>query len=887
MTNSWSVAPGTLAVPSPTHPFMETNNLTRGLAYNPVSGNVLVVSRFGSNAVHVLNGATGAKTGNLPYNTGVIAGGTFPVNLVGVADDGVIYVCNLTTDSTNVTPSVGPFRLYRWANESTQPELAFSGDPTFGNTLGTNPRRVGDSMAVRGSGTGTQVLLGTYNQFVYVLTTTDGTNFTSRKIATDITASDSRWGVAWGAGNTFWVKQSSGNLKKLNLDLVNNTATVVGNYPLAVSGGPLGIDLARNLLAIVDTAGHKLRLYDISDPLDPLLQDTIKNFPGTNANANFTGAVGIRDGKLFALESNNGILGAALTEVYVTPTITSAPGNVSIWDGASSFTFSVVAAGTRPYQYQWLFNGSAIPAATNRTYTLTNITSAQIGGYTIVVSNTAGSSSATAQMNILPSSASSKVQNIWNVAPDTRPYLTSGYKEYGVAINPATTNVLVLTRLNPTNMLAVLDGFTGAEKHYIDLSGLPLNGGTPMNKMDIADDGAIYIANFTSTPATVPFTILGIGSDVPNTTDKWMAYAGNPGPGLAAADNVWGRTLAVRGGALETEILVGSASSTGKAVAIFKPDPTYAFTPTIITIPDAPAGFCRLGIAWGPGANTFWAKSVGSLTLVEFDLSTGTGFVRKSYPITGLRSVPDSVTGISYDPANKLFAGLRNGLAIRPVSVPVFDMADVETGPVELDLELFTTQNADIEFQGQTDFANGYLVALGVNNGVKMFQINNSAANAPYILTHPLAGTNSAGGSTTLSAVADSNSALTYQWYFNGAPIQNATDASLTLSNLQLTNAGSYFVRVSTANGGTRDSAVAIITVISDLKILNVTAANGQITIEWQAQSGTVYQVQSVNSLTDTWQDLGSPVTATGSTASYVDTLPNGAGQRFYRIVVR
>jgi hypothetical protein len=321
LSNLWSVAAG-----SPTHPFLQDDDRTRGLAYNPVTGHVLVVSRTSSNAVYVLDGATGAILGTLPYDTNVISGGTFHVNLVGVTDDGVIYVGNLTTDAIG---TAGPYKLYRWANETAAPQLVYSGDPSFSDATANN-RRFGDSMSVRGTGTGTQILLGTLGPNAALLTTADGTNFTATKITTDAASGDLRWGLAWGAGNTFWVKQASGNLKQLTLNLPGNTASVTLSIS-GIVGGPLGVDVTRNLLAIVEagtttTTGHKLRLYDISNPSAPIQVDTTRSFPASNANGNATGAVSIRNGKLFALETNNGILAYNLAAVYLPPVITTPPG---------------------------------------------------------------------------------------------------------------------------------------------------------------------------------------------------------------------------------------------------------------------------------------------------------------------------------------------------------------------------------------------------------------------------------------------------------------------------------------------------------------------------------------------------------------------------------
>jgi hypothetical protein len=186
LSNLWSAAAGTES-----YPFLKNDHSSRGLAYNPVTDHILVPSRTGTPAIHILDSTTGAVLGTLPYDAGIITGGNFAVNMIGITDDGVIYVGNLTTDTTGAN---GPFRLYRWADESAQPELVYSGDPSNGETE-ADARRFGDSLALRGTGTGTQILLGTFLPNAAVLTTTDGTNFTATSIQTDMAAQDGRWGL--------------------------------------------------------------------------------------------------------------------------------------------------------------------------------------------------------------------------------------------------------------------------------------------------------------------------------------------------------------------------------------------------------------------------------------------------------------------------------------------------------------------------------------------------------------------------------------------------------------------------------------------------------------------------------------------------------------------
>jgi len=83
----------------------------------------------------------------------------------------------------------------------------------------------------------------------------------------------------------------------------------------------------------------------------------------------------------------------ALT-VIPPPAILSSPASVTASPGGNA-GFNVVSTGdprAGTIGYQWFFNGSSVPAATNSTLLLTNLTSAQAGMYSVVVSNLAGNS---------------------------------------------------------------------------------------------------------------------------------------------------------------------------------------------------------------------------------------------------------------------------------------------------------------------------------------------------------------------------------------------------------------------------------------------------------------------------------------------------------------
>ena len=74
------------------------------------------------------------------------------------------------------------------------------------------------------------------------------------------------------------------------------------------------------------------------------------------------------------------------------PSITTPPADQVAECHAGRITaFTVSASGTPPLSYQWRLAGTALPAATNSTLSLTNVSNAQAGGYTVVVTNSFGS----------------------------------------------------------------------------------------------------------------------------------------------------------------------------------------------------------------------------------------------------------------------------------------------------------------------------------------------------------------------------------------------------------------------------------------------------------------------------------------------------------------
>jgi hypothetical protein len=87
-----------------------------------------------------------------------------------------------------------------------------------------------------------------------------------------------------------------------------------------------------------------------------------------------------------------------------------------------------------------------------------------------------------------------------------------------------------------------------------------------------------------------------------------------------------------------------------------------------------------------------------------------------------------------------------------------------------------------------------------------------SVAIAPTINSQPASASVNVGGNASFSVSATGTPAPTYQWRKDGADLTGQTNATLSLSNVQSTNAGNYTVVVSNA-GGIVTSATASLTV--------------------------------------------------------------------------
>ena len=144
----------------------------------------------------------------------------------------------------------------------------------------------------------------------------------------------------------------------------------------------------------------------------------------------------------------------------------------------------------------------------------------------------------------------------------------------------------------------------------------------------------------------------------------------------------------------------------------------------------------------------------------------------------------------------------------------------------------------------------------------------------------------------TLSSIATGSKPFTYQWQVNGANNAGATNATLTLGDLQGTNAGVYSVIISNGAGSVTSVAAQVQVLALPQFTSSVNLGNNQgFQLKFTGPAGYNYSIwTSTNAaaadIKGTWKKLYSGGTFSGETDSYTD--PNGGDNtaQFYIISV-
>jgi uncharacterized repeat protein (TIGR03803 family) len=213
---------------------------------------------------------------------------------------------------------------------------------------------------------------------------------------------------------------------------------------------------------------------------------TVSNVTGSDAGSYsvvLSNAAGV-------LTSSN----ALLTVVQSEPIIVQQPTNQSALPGATA-SFSVTAVGNTPYNYKWIFNGATLAnnstysGASSQTLTVSNVSAAVAGTYTVVVGNFLGTTTSTgAVLSVIPISVPGLDISVLysfdgvNIGGDPYSPLVQANDGnlYGTALEGGDDSIGTIFRVTTKGVPLNLLSFSGA------------NGEFPYAGLALGKDGSLY-----------------------------------------------------------------------------------------------------------------------------------------------------------------------------------------------------------------------------------------------------------------------------------------------------------------------------------------------------------------------------------------------------------
>lgn len=695
--------------------------------------------------------------------------------------------------------------------------------------------------------------------------------------------------------------------------------------PLLISAQPQGLTAAGG-----DTVSFSVTAA--GQALNYQWQFNGTNLPGqTPATLTLTNLQLNQAGNYSVVVSNGyGLLTSTPAALVVVPFfITAQPPSQTVYSG-TNVVFSGAAQGQGPFAWQWLFNGTNLPGATDSSLTLSNAQTSQSGTYTLQISNAFGT--------LLTSNAQLVVQ----ASP---PLLLSQAASRSVFLNASVTLSVSATGSLPLSYQWLFNG--------ADIPGAT-NPSLVISNMQAANAG-VYDALITNPVGSTNTTNIVLSlvqvycwgnntygqTNVPAALDSVTAVAAGGFHNLALrADGTviaWGAGTNVtvspnlgqsRVPAGATNIMAIAAGgyhslalqTNGTIVAWGDNSYHQTNVPAWLTnaVAVAAGSFHSLAlradgtvVAWGRNTENEtnvppWLSNVVSVTTGGFHnlalRSNGTvvawgnnSFLQTNIP-AGLSNVIAVAGGQGFSLALKgdgsvVFWGEADSRPPLNASnvVAIAAGGPVNPGPYFLGQGLALRKDGSLVAWGYNNNGQG-AVPAGLNDviGIGAGGNHNVALlgdGRPWIVRQPANQTVYSASTVTFSVTAVSQLPPTYQWQFNGANIDGATNAALVLTNVPLSGQGLYHVLVSNALGSVASIDAALVVLRSIPQFAPLTLPNGSgatLTVTNLSGHGPVI----IYSSTDLrgWQPLLTNPPVLGA-FQFLDRGATNFPARFYRAV--
>jgi hypothetical protein len=423
----------------------------------------------------------------------------------------------------------------------------------------------------------------------------------------------------------------------------------------------------------------------------------------------------------------------------VAPTITYQPRSQSIEPGAW-VAFEVGAAGESPLSYQWRKNGTNIPLA-NSAYFSFHATSSDAGTYSVVVTNAHGSvTSADATLTVRAATAPTITTHPVSQA------VSSSSSSLSLSVSATGTSPLTYQwRKDAVNI-------AGATSYYLHRS----------VDANAAGRYSVVVTNSagSATSLDAVVTIVDVATGPVFTTQP------------AAASAYAGASVTLTGAATGRGTIAYQWRKNGTAIS--------GATGASLTLSNLTAGDGAVYTLVASDADGSTSSQSATLTVLPSVAPSITTHPQSAYVLTGA-NVTFSATATG-TPAPSL-QWYRNSQALGGATSATLTLNNVQAGDAGAYALVATNAAGSATSQAAT------------------LTLLSQPAAAPSITSEPSNVTAAIGGTATFSVTATGSPTPSYQWRKNGANIGGATGSSLTLTNIQEADAGSYSVIATNAFG--------------------------------------------------------------------------------------
>ncbi len=507
------------------------------------------------------------------------------------------------------------------------------------------------------------------------------------------------------------------------------------------------------------------------------------NISGATGSSHAIASAQLSDaGNYSVLVSNSaGSVASAQASLTVTasgnpPAITQQPNGQMVNQG-TEVTFTVVATGTGPLSYQWRFYGGNISGATASSHTISSAQPGDAGTYSVVVTNNWGSETSSGAVLIV----------------NTPPTITTQPQSQTVAPGANATFTVASSGTAPIYYQWRLNG--------VDISGATDTSYTRGN-VQSADTGIYSVVVYNSVGSTLSddASLWLAGHSVfgdefeSGSMSNWTVLSGNTALTISTAQN---QTPGGSKSALVTSSLNKMYRNLGAEV--------QNRAKVTFWIYDDNGAQHRV---YGEVRSYTGAGYPGTLQQLFAIGRYGTGFGTGTGTLAG-----EVVNTAKYQ--GRIVAGSNTGWfnlnANRTVGWHKFEIeraADGTTMNFYVDGALDRTITS-ATYATWDSVTIGSVGASGTTGNAWFDDVNAEYTSSPVITTHPSSQSVSAGANVTFSVAATGNVAG-YQWRKNGVFISGATGSSLTLTNVQAEDAGTYTCVVSNGVGPTSSNAATL-----------------------------------------------------------------------------